>query len=65
MEQDLLQKLDDQSKKLDAIDRSIKKIRSYLFWTFMVSVILFVLPLLGILIVIPRFLSVYSGVSLP
>ena len=64
MDQDLMQKLEEQGKKLDAIERSVKKIRSYLFWTFMASIILFVLPLIGLLIAIPRFLDIYSSVGL-
>ena len=64
MEQDISQKLDEQSRKLDAIEQSVKKIRSYLFWTFVGSVMLFVLPLIGLLFVIPRFLDVYSGAAL-
>ncbi|MEK9201587.1 MAG: hypothetical protein AAB944_01305 [Patescibacteria group bacterium] len=57
MDQELGQKLDEQGKKLDAIEQSVKKIRSYLFWTAMVSIILFVLPLIGLLFVVPRFLN--------
>ena len=64
MDQDLMQKLEEQSKKLDAIEHAVKKIRSYLFWTFMASIILFVLPLIGLLIVIPRFLDIYSSAGL-
>ena len=64
MDQDLMQKLEEQGKKLDAIERSVKKIRSYLFWTFMASIILFVLPLIGLLAVIPRFLDIYSSAGL-
>ena len=64
MDQDLMQKLEEQSRKLDAIERSVKKIRSYLFWTFMASIIVFVLPLIGLLVVIPRFLEIYSSAGL-
>ena len=62
MDQDLIQKLEEQGRKLDAIEHSVKKIRSYLFWTFVASIILFVLPLIGLLIVVPQFLSTYSAV---
>lgn len=64
MELELAQKLEEQGKKLDAIEKSVAKIRSYLFWTVMGSVILFVVPLLGLLVVIPRFLDIYSSAGL-
>ena len=64
MDQDISQKLEEQSKKLDAIERMVKKINSYLFWTFVGSILLFVLPLIGLLFVIPRFLDIYSGAGL-
>ena len=64
MDQDIMQKLEDQGKKLDAIEHSVKKIHSYLFWTFMASIIVFVLPLIGLMIAIPRFLNMYSSMGL-
>ena len=57
MDQELMQILTDHSKKLDAIERSVKKVRSYMFWTFMISIILFVLPLIGLAIVVPKVLD--------
>ena len=64
MDQDMMQKLEEQGRKLDAIEQSVKKIRSYLFWTFMASIAVFVIPLIGLLFVIPRFLDIYSGAGL-
>ena len=63
MDQDISQKLDEQSKKLDSIETSVKKIKSYLFWTVMASIILFVVPLIGIIIILPKFLNIYSSYS--
>ena len=57
MDQELSQQLAEHSKKLDAIEQSVKKIRSYLFWTFMISIIVFILPLIGLLIVVPKVLD--------
>ena len=64
MDQDMMQKLEEQGRKLDAIEQSVKKIRSYLFWTFMASIAFFVIPLIGLLFVIPRFLDIYSSAGL-
>ncbi len=63
MDQELAGKFEEQNRKLDAIELSVKKIRSYLFWTMMASVILFILPLIGLLIVIPQFLKMYSSLG--
>ena len=57
MDQELIQKFEEQSKKLDVIEQSVKKIRSYLFWTFVISIAVFVLPLIGLAIVVPRVLD--------
>ena len=64
MDQDMMQKLEEQGRKLDAIEQSVKKIRSYLFWTFTVSIALFVIPLIGLVFAIPRFLDIYSSAGL-
>ena len=64
MDQDMMQKLEEQGRKLDAIEQSVKKIRSYLFWTFMASIVLFVIPLIGLVFVIPQFLNIYSSAGL-
>lgn len=64
MDQELAQKLEEQGKKLDAINLSVKKIRSYLFWAFMSSLILFILPLIGLAFAIPQFLKIYSSMGL-
>ena len=64
MEQDIYQKLEEQGKKLEVIEQSVKKIRSYLFWTFMASIVLFVIPLIGLVFAIPQFLNIYSSAGL-
>ena len=53
----MVQKFEEQGKKLDAIEQSVKKIRSYLFWTFVISIVVFVLPLIGLAIVVPKVLD--------
>lgn len=58
-EEEILKKLEDHDKKLDAIFRSTEKTRKYFLWTFILTLAFFVLPLLGLLFVIPKFLSIY------
>lgn len=47
-------------KKIDDLQRSIDKLNKIFFWMLVITVALFVLPLLGLLFVIPQFLSTYS-----
>jgi len=48
--------------KIDNLQTSVDKIRKIFFWTFVITIALFVLPLLGLIFVIPQFLSSYSGI---
>ncbi len=59
----LLQKLAEQEKKLDAIYASVEKTRRYFLWTLILSLVFFLLPLIGLLFVIPFFLSTLSSVT--
>lgn len=61
MEQDILEKLEAQDKKIDAIYGSVEKIRKYFLWTFIVTVVTFVLPLLVLAAVIPWFLKILTS----
>lgn len=64
MEEDIIKKLNEQEKKIEAIYRSVEKTRKYFLWTLIIAVALFVLPLLGLLIIIPQFISIFSGSNL-
>lgn len=64
MDQELLQKLDAQEKKLDEIARSIEKMRKYFFWTLVITLAVIVLPLIGLIFVVPQFLSNYSNLGI-
>jgi len=64
MDQDvrmLLEKIEAQEKKLDMIYRSAEKTRKYFLWTLIASLVLFILPLIGLLFVIPQYLQTLSG----
>ncbi|HEY4510142.1 MAG TPA: hypothetical protein VJC15_04120 [Candidatus Paceibacterota bacterium] len=63
-EQKILEKLEEQGKKIDGIYKSVEKTRKYFLWTFVVSIVVVVLPLIGLLFVIPQFLSLYSSLNL-
>lgn len=64
MEQDILKKLEEQDRKLEAIYLSVEKMRKFFLWTLIITVALFILPLIGLLLVIPDFLSLYGDLGL-
>lgn len=61
MEQEILKKLEEQDKKIDLIYASVEKTRSYFLWTLIISVVFFILPLVGLAFAIPFFLSTLSS----
>lgn len=63
MENDTTGKFLELEKKIDAIYVSVEKTRKYFFWTMVVSLALFVLPLLGLFFAIPAFIANYSGLT--
>jgi len=68
MEPEILQKLEEQDKKIDLIYDSVEKTRKYFLWTLIISAGAILLPLIGILALIPWLLSTlgnaYSGLGL-
>lgn len=63
MDDELRARLDRQDAELVAIRQSVEKIQKRLFWTSVINTILFVLPLAGIVALIPWLLHILS--SLP
>ena len=61
MEIELNQTIKVPGGKLDAIWKSVEKTRKYFLVIIWVTVILFVLPLAGLVFIIPQFLDVYLG----
>lgn len=41
--------------KLNVIQRSVEQTRKYFLWTLILSLIFFILPLIGLAIIIPMF----------
>jgi hypothetical protein len=54
-------KADALAARIDALERAIVRLQKTFFWTLAITAILFVLPLIGLLFVIPQFLSSYGG----
>jgi hypothetical protein len=50
-------------RKVDAVYVSVEKTRKYFFFVLITSAIGFVVPLIGLLFVIPSFISSYTSLS--
>jgi len=60
MEQDISQKFEELDKKIEATYKSVEKMRKYFLWTMIITIVMIVLPVIGLLFAIPQFLSVYN-----
>lgn len=60
---EILRRLEEQDKKLDAIYKSVERTRKYFLWTMIITIALIVLPAIGLVFVIPKFLSTLSTYS--
>ncbi len=63
MDPEILKKLEEHDRKLQEIFESVEKTRKYFLWTMIIAVAAVVVPLIGLAIMIPQFLSVYSGLG--
>ena len=61
MEQEFAERFLELEEKINAIYVSVEKTRKYFFWTMVITVALFVLPLIGLAFAIPAFLNNYVG----
>lgn len=61
MEQEILQKLEEQQKKIDAMYASVEKLRKYFLWTLIITGVTFVLPLIAVAIILPWFVSTMTN----
>ena len=59
-EQEIAQKIDSLEKKVDAVFVSSEKTRKYFLIIIIISVVAFVLPLIGLLFAVPTFISTYT-----
>lgn len=59
--EELMKKLNELEKKIDATYASAEKTRKYILWYVIGTVITIVLPIIGLIFVIPWFLKVMSS----
>lgn len=55
--QDIVNRLDEQQRKIEAVFVSVEKTRKYFKWTLIISVAMIVLPMIGLAFAIPAFLQ--------
>lgn len=63
MDQELQKKIDEQGLKIDAIYKSVEKTRKYFLVIIWVTIIMAVLPMIGLLFAIPKFIGIYSSLG--
>jgi len=63
MEQDIKNTLDQQAVKIEQIYRSVEKTRKMFLWTLIISVAVIVLPLFGMIVLLPRLFSYYGSLT--
>lgn len=61
MEQEILNRLAKQDELLQKIFKSAEKTRQMFLWTLIITLVLFFVPLFGLLFAIPALLSTLGG----
>jgi polyferredoxin len=61
MEQQNSQSQQSLEQKIDKLQRSIDSLNKMFKWTLIITVFLFVVPLIGLLLVIPQFISTVTN----
>lgn len=61
MEQEIFKKITEQQEKIEKIYISVEKTRKYMLWIVIITIIAVVLPLIGLMFVIPAFISNYTS----
>lgn len=61
MDEEVQKRFDAQEEKLERIYVSVEKTRKYFLWTMIGTVVMFFLPLIGLVFAIPFFLDALSG----
>lgn len=59
----LAQKIAELEQKLDRVYVSSERLRKYFQWSLIAMVVMFVLPLIGLLFALPSFLSYYGTIA--
>jgi hypothetical protein len=63
MEQEILNRLQKNEEKLEKIFISVEKMRRYFLWTLIITVLVVVLPAIGLIFAVPKFMDTYSQIG--
>ena len=63
MDQEMIKKIDALADKVDAVQKTVVQMRKYFLWTMIISVAVIVLPMIGLVFVIPQFLDTYKNIG--
>lgn len=61
MDNVVFERLEKLEAKIDAIFVSVEQTRNYFKWTMIITLIMFVIPLIGLIIVIPSLMGSYGA----
>ncbi len=59
----LIEKVDKQTAEIEAVKKSLRKIQMYFLWTLIISLLVVVLPAIGLVFAIPKFLGNFSEIQ--
>ncbi len=63
--EEIFKRIEEQGKKLEEIHQSVERMRKFFLWTLIITAAVIILPLIGLLLIIPQFLDIYtSGMNL-
>jgi hypothetical protein len=60
MDNELKNRLDVLEGKIDVISKYIKFLKNFFLWTLIITIVVTVLPLIGLLFVLPSFMSSFD-----
>jgi len=61
MDPDLQQKITQLEQKIDQMQKTLDQFKQYFKWTMILSIVFFVLPLIGIVIMLPMMFNTISS----
>jgi hypothetical protein len=61
MEQEIYKKLIELEEKINRVYISVEKTRKYFMWSMILTISLFVLPLIASIFIVPSFISNYTS----
>lgn len=62
-DQEIFKKIEEISAKIDETQKTVQRLNNYFKWTAIITVALFVLPLLGLLFAIPSYLNTLNTIT--